>query len=235
MKNQEPTVVFDQKMASSYDERWAKLAPTRDALHLLIRLILSDLPADARILCVGVGTGSELIYLAEAFTAWHFTAVDPATAMLDICRQRAEASGIASRCTFHDGYLDSLPATDSFDAATCLLVSQFILQREERREFFREIASRLRIGGYLINADITSDTSTPAFQGLLAVWLQMMRYTGVPEESLAKIPATLGRDVTVLPRHEIEAIIAAGGFEPPVLFSQSLLIHSWYSRRMATD
>ena len=67
MKNQKPAFVFDQKAASSYDQRWAKLAPIRDSLDLFIRAILSELPADARILCVGVGTGSELTTLAQAF------------------------------------------------------------------------------------------------------------------------------------------------------------------------
>jgi hypothetical protein len=36
-------------------------APMRDALNFLIRTILSELPNDAQILCVGVGTGSEVI------------------------------------------------------------------------------------------------------------------------------------------------------------------------------
>ena len=85
MQNQEPAIVFDEKRASTYDERAAKLAPLRDTLHLLTRLILSELPANARILCVGVGTGLELIYLAKEFPQWQFTAVEPATAMLDTC------------------------------------------------------------------------------------------------------------------------------------------------------
>ena len=43
--------------------------------------------------------------------------------MLDVCR-KAEACGVASRCVFHAGYLDSLPSGQAFDAATALLVSQ---------------------------------------------------------------------------------------------------------------
>jgi len=65
MENQEPAVV-STKSASSYDKRFAALAPMRDALYLLIRVILSELP-NAHILCVGAGTGSELIYLAQNF------------------------------------------------------------------------------------------------------------------------------------------------------------------------
>lgn len=49
MNNQESTFAFDQERASSYDERFAALAPLRDALHLLIRLIFSELPEDAHI------------------------------------------------------------------------------------------------------------------------------------------------------------------------------------------
>jgi len=94
----------------------------RDALYLLIRVILSELPQCTHS-CVGAGTGSELIYLAQNFPQWQFTAVEPAAPMLDVCRQRTEECGIASRCTFHEGYLDSLPTSDSFNAATCLLVS----------------------------------------------------------------------------------------------------------------
>ena len=52
-----------------------------------------------------------------------------------------------------------------------------------------------------------------------------MNYTGVPVEDVKK----LGRDVAVLPQHQIESFIEQGGFEQPVLFFQSLLIHAWFS------
>lgn len=230
MQNQEPAIVFDQERASSHDKKWAKLAPTREALHLLIRAILSDLSADARILCVGVGTGPELIDLAQAFPHWQFTAVEPAAPMLNICRQRAKACGIASRCTFHEGYLDSLPVSDSFDAATCLVVSHF-LKQEERRNLFNQIALRLRPQGYLVSSDIAYDMAASAYPDLLEVWLRMMRFAELPEEDIKKIPDTFGRDLSVLPLPEVALMIASCGFDPPVLFFQSLLINAWYSRR----
>jgi tRNA (cmo5U34)-methyltransferase len=232
MQNEQSSIVFDQERASSYDQRIAKLAPIIDAIHLLIGIILSELPADARILCVGAGTGSELIYLAQTFPQWQFTALEPAKPMLDICRQRAQDSGIISRCTFHEGYLDSLPASQSFDAATCLLVSHFIMQPEERRNFFSQIASRLRPNGYLVSSDIVSDMSTSAYQNLLEVWVQMLRYSEMPAEEVEKFRASYGRDVAVLPPFEVQSIIGSSGFNTPVLFFQALLIHAWYAKKI---
>jgi tRNA (cmo5U34)-methyltransferase len=231
MKNQQTTLVFDQEFASSYDRRFAKLAPMRDALHLLIRMVLSELPNDARVLCVGVGTGSELIDLAQTFPQWKFTAVEPAAPMLDICRQKAEEYGIASRCTFHEGYLDSLPASDPFHAATCLLVSHFFIQQEERRNFFRQIAARLLPDGYLVSSDLASDMSSSAYQSLLEVWVRMLINPEMPAEEIEKFLTSYGRDVALLPPQEVEAIIASSGFDTPVLFFQTLLIHAWYTKR----
>ena len=226
MENQDSSSLFDQEHATSHDKRLAKLAPMREALHLFIRMVLSELPVDARVLCVGVGTGQELLDLAQAFPQWQFTVVEPATPMLDICRQRAEECGIASRCTFHDAYLDSLPASDAFDAATCILVSQFFMQTEERCNFFRQIAARLRSDGVLVSADLASDMSSSVDIRLFEVWVRTMKYAEIPTEEVEK----LGRDVAVLPPHEIESIIASSGFDTPVLFFQSLLVHAWFSR-----
>lgn len=231
MQHQQPASVFDQERASSYDQQFDKLAPLRDALHLLMRLILSELPEDAHILCVGVGTGFELIYLAQNFPQWQFTAVEPAPAMLNICRQKAEESGIASRCTFHEGYLDSLPSSDPFDAATCIWVSHFIMQQDERSKFFRQIATRLRPDGYLVSSDLVSDMSTPEYRSLLEVWRRMLKYAEVPVEKVEKMLVSYGKDVALLSPPAVEAIITSSGFESPVLFFQSLLVHAWYSRR----
>ncbi len=181
--------MFDEKIAASYDEKTALWASSRDALFSLMRLIFAELPAEARILCVGVGTGTEMIALARAFPQCQFTAVEPAPAMLDISRQKAEENGITSRCTFHEGYLDSLPASDPFDAATCLLVSQFLKEAEERSHFFGQIAQRLRPSGVLINSDLVLGMSPAVHQSLFEVWLRMLGGSGWSEEDIEKMRA----------------------------------------------
>jgi tRNA (cmo5U34)-methyltransferase len=231
MKSPESAIIFDQERASSYDQQFDALAPIRDALHLQIRIILSDLSVNANVLCVGVGTGAELIYLAQAFPQWWFTAVEPAAPMLDICRRKAEERGIASRCTFHQGYLDSLPSSDVFQAATCLLVSHFFMQSDERSHFFQQIAARLQPGGYLVSADLTADMATAEYQSLLEIWLRMLRYAELPTTEIEKFRTSYGRDVALLSPEKVASIMTEGGFDRPVLFYQSLLVRAWYAQR----
>lgn len=230
MQREEIKAVFDQQ-ASGYDKQWARMAPIRDGLHFLLESIFVDLPADARILCVGAGTGAELAYLARAFPHWRFTAVDPSGAMLDVCRQRAEAEGYLSRCHFHEGYLDSLSIQDMHDGATCFLVSQFFLVQEERSELFRAIASRLRPGGVLVSSDLASNVDSHAYDALLRTWLNVMTSAGIQPEVLERTRAAYAKDVAILPPQFVASIIESAGFEPPVQFFQAGLIHAWFSRR----
>jgi tRNA (cmo5U34)-methyltransferase len=57
----EPISLLFDKQASSYDQQWSKMAPINDALHLLMSTALSELPPQANILCVGAGTGAEIL------------------------------------------------------------------------------------------------------------------------------------------------------------------------------
>ena len=222
--------LFDQQ-AANYDTQWAKTAPIRDCLHLLLGSLFSAVPADARILCVGVGTGAELAYLAQSHPHWRFTVVEPSPRMLDVCRQRAEREGFASRCQFHEGYLESLTASETHDAATCFLVSQFILDQQARSDFFRAIAHKLAPGGLLASSDLAADTSSPEYEVLLRGWMNMMAAADISPENLERMRKAYATDVGVLPPGRVASIIESGGFEPPVQFFQAGLIHAWRSRR----
>ena len=234
MRSDEIKALFDQQ-AAGYDKQWAKMAPMRDALHYLLESVFAEVPEDARILCVGVGTGAELAHLAGKFPRWRFTAVEPSGAMLDVCRQRAEAEGFAARCDFHEGYLDSLPAGESHDAVTCFLVSQFILEQEARTAFFRAIADRLKPGGILASSDLASDIDSAEYAALLRTWLHLMASGGVTPEGLERMREAYARDVAVLPPEHVASIIRSGGFDTPVRFFQAGLIHAWFSRRASPE
>jgi len=217
--------IFDQKNAISYDEQRAKLKPIKDALHLCMKVILLKLPKDAHILCVGAGTGSELIYLAEAFPKWKFTIVEPAPEMMKLCYKQTEKHGIISRCTFHEGYLETLSDSGQFDAATSILVSHFIVNEKERAKYFSNIAKVIKPDGYMINADLSADMLTFNYNELLNIWVNMHDYAGMPTNV-----ESFGHNVAILPTEKIESIIVAGGFENPILFYKTFFIQAWCSK-----
>jgi tRNA (cmo5U34)-methyltransferase len=230
MNQDEIKAIFDQQ-ATHYDIQWAKTAPIKNCLHFILDSLFVELPSDAHILCVGVGTGVELAHLAGNNPGWRFTAVEPSGPMLDVCRQRAEREGFASRCYFHEGYLDSLPKLGLYEAATCFLVSQFILDHQARADFFRSISSRLKTEGILASSDLASDVVSPEYEVLLRAWMSMMSTADISPETIARMRKAYASDVGVLAPRKIMSIIESGGFECPVQFFQAGLIHAWLSRR----
>ncbi|WGM45958.1 Carboxy-S-adenosyl-L-methionine synthase [Brevundimonas sp. NIBR10] len=153
---------FNRDMAAAYDERNSRLSPITDNLHFLTQLVLAGLPADARILCVGVGTGAEILSLAHAFPDWSFVGVDPSLEMLDVCRRRLDRAGLSNRARLQHGYVQDLAPDLAFDGVVSLLVAHFV-QREERPGFYRAIHDHLRPGGCYLSAEISTDLNDAAF------------------------------------------------------------------------
>lgn len=222
--------LFEQQ-AANYDTQWQRLAPFNDALHLLMQSLLAGLPQEANFLCVGAGTGAELRFLARQFPDWRFSVVEPAESMIEICRQHANAEGFAARCEFHQGYVESLPDKERFHGASAFLVSQFILERAERADFFADIARRLRPAGKLVSTDLCAEENSTAQDQLLDLWIRVMRGGEASIEDVQRMREVYDRDVAVLTPQVLQAIIQSAGFEPVVPFYQVGMIRGWFSTR----
>ena len=231
MKKPSPDAPFGEKSAASYDQRFAKLAPMKAALHLMAHLALEPLGLEARILCVGVGTGAELLYLGKAFPGWRFVGVEPSGPMLAQCRGRLEDAGLSERVELHEGYLDSLPATAPFDGATSILVSHFLLEAEQRRAYFGGIAQRLRPGGLLVSAAMAADPAPEAYGALVDLWVRSWVFAEMPEKRVQGFKPSIGKGLALFPPAEIEQILSDSGFAQPVQIYQALLMHGWVARR----
>lgn len=234
MPSKDAAEFFDQQHAEQYDQRFIKLAALQQQLHLLMRAAFDGLPAEARVLCVGAGTGAEMLFFAGRFPGWRFVAVDLSAPMLAVARNKAVEAGVADRCEFHVGPLDTLPPGEPFDAATAILVSQFVIERADRVAFFREIARRLRPTGMLVSADLVADLSSPDGRWQLETWLRLLREeSGISAEQVENMRAAYARDVAVRSAGEVAEIIAEGGFAAPRVFHQAGMIHAWHATRAA--
>jgi len=221
---------FTKDASRNYDEKNSRLAPIADNMHFLTRLILKELPARSRILCVGVGTGAEILSLSREYPQWSFVGVDPSAAMLEVCRERMERSGVLDRCEFVHGYVQEVPGGESFDAALSFLVGHFV-KRGERLDFYQGMHLRLRRGGYLVNTEISFDLDTEEFPLMLTHWERVQTLMGATPESLASLPRVLRDTLTVLAPSQVEDIMRASGFALPTRFFQALMITGWYARK----
>lgn len=224
-----PLNFFNQEMADAYDRRNSALAPISDNLHFLLRLILVDLPADARVLCVGVGTGAEILSLARAYPGWSFVGVDPSEDMLAVGRQRLEQAGVLDRCALLQGYVQDAPG-DGFDAVVSLLVAHFI-KRDDRHAFYAAIHDRLKPGGRFVSAEISGDLDAPEFPEMLEDWKRVQVLMGATPESLAKLSGMMRDVLGVLTPAETETLWRAAGFRKPIPFFQAFMIRGWHAVR----
>jgi len=126
--------------------------------------------------------------------------------------------------------VETLPEEAAFDGATCLLVSQFLLDPDARTAFFASIAHRLRHGGTLVWADLAWDTEAPDYPAMLRLWMETMSGAGLDAAALEQIRANYARDVAILPPDRVAALAEAGGFAPPLRFHQAGMIHGWCAR-----
>lgn len=224
------TDYFPKTAAITYDQKNSGLAPIADAMHFLSGLMLQELPDDARILCVGIGTGAELFSLATAHPGWTFVGVDPSEAMLDVCRARLIEAGISDRCELIHGYVQDVPEAEAFDAVLAILVGHFI-SKTERLDFYQQIHRRLKIGGYFVNTELSFDLDSVEFPQMLEGWKRVQSLMGATPKSLSNLPMLLRDKLTVMPPRNVEHLFVEAGFPLPVRFFQAFMIVGWFAKK----
>ncbi len=223
-----PTVVDHfTDAARAYDEKNKQLAPIAENMHFLIRLILKNAPTRARVLCVGVGTGAEILSLSKTFPEWSFVGIDPSVGMLDVCRERLKSAGVLDRCELIQGYVHDVPTGENFDVALSVLVAHFV-KKEDRLNFYQAMSNRLRSKGYLINTEISYDLDSPEFPSMIKNWEAVQLLMGATPESLANLSQVLREMLSVISPIETEELLKQSCIPLPIRFFQSFMINGWY-------
>ncbi len=113
----------------------------------------------ARVLDVGCGTGSLLFELADNTAHRQLTGIDASEIYLAAAQAQANAQSAGARITFQHGDGCAMPfAEDSFDAALCQLVLQFVPQPGEAVAEMRRV---VRPGGIVAAAVWNSGGGMP--------------------------------------------------------------------------
>lgn len=221
---------FNGELARRYDDRNSKLGELSAGMHFAIRLVLDDLPPDARILCVGIGTGAEIMSLAQSHAGWRFVGVDPSIEMLAVCREKLTGASLLDRCELITGYIDDVSADDPFDAILTVMVTHFI-SHDDRPNFYRSVHDRLRTGGYFVSTEISADLEAADFPPMLRDWAQIQALMGATPEALHNLQMVLRNELSLLSPEATVRLLQTTGFDQPIHFFQTFLVHGWYATK----
>ncbi len=233
MKNHSKLDSFGRDRAKSYDQSNRHFLPIYENLHYLIKIILGELAPKSKILCVGSGTGTEIISLAKAFPEFSFVAVEPSESMLKVCRERLEGEGLLDRCMLVNGFVSDLGRDKDFDAAICLLVLHHTSNDgSERLGIVSGISERLKSEGYFINAELSYENDSEISVDLMEKWKSLNRISGAPEEKIKMLPKMMEEHLSIQSPKEVENMLENNGFYSVVQFFQSFLIRAWYAKKI---
>lgn len=173
---------FGPEEAAAYDARTAHFSGYQ-AMHPIIAAAMSASLKDraASVLCVGVGTGQELLpYARFGAPTWRFTGVDPSPHMLAVARERLSRAGLLERTELHATGLQALPDRVPFDGAQMVGALHHVGREEARVQLLNEIARRLKPGApFIIGERFEADPM------LTAIESEQLRVGGVSAEALA--------------------------------------------------
>lgn len=223
---------FDSEGTRKYDHRIRKVMPGYEVLHGLARSLLRlDLKERAHLLIVGAGTGMEVVHLGEDNPGWRFTGVDPSTDMLAVARRRMVKGGLSGRVELHAGFAQELPASESYDAATLILVMHFIPDDGEKLELLRSISARLAPGAPLILADLHGDKNSDRFARFIAAWRRRQLTLGMTSDDVKEMFEHLLSNVHFVPEERIVGLMYEAGFGDIEPFYGAFLLGGWVARR----
>lgn len=216
---------FEGAGALAYDQRIPLLVPGYELLHQLSAAqLMARLGEEARVLLVGVGTGSELLLLGRLCPRWHFVAQDISADMLAQARQRADEAGMGERITW---FLGELPTASLYcDAALCLLVLHF-LEESTKLSLLADISRHLKVGSPLLLADLM----TAAEPMERAVMGQQARLAGLPLAASERMVQRLADDFIPLAEGQLQRLLQEAGFSAGQRYFQALGFHGWLATR----
>ena len=172
----------------------------------------------------GSGTGKESIGYALENPGWTITGFDIAEEMVKRASSKVEQSGLSGRIELVHGGIGDIMQED-FDGATSLLVAHFI-PIQEKKEFFKEIAFRLKPGGKFIIADVCDDKDTQKFEDFLFAWESFQLKTR-DKEDVDEMLTHVRENLNYITVEETIALMKSTGFTNIRHFWKSLLINGF--------
>lgn len=221
----DPSVQFDREMSEHYDSFVQRLIPDYGRIHELVVAQLGlALEENARMLVVGAGTCTEVLALADFDPTWRFTAVEPSAPMVEVARERIEAAGLNERVDYHVGTLDTLDDQGPFDAATTILMMQFV-PAEQKAEIFADIGKRLKSQAPLVMAHMIGDPESDEHALAMQAWRDHIEIT--LKDKAADVFANVSETLHFISDEMQTSALKDVGFGEVVRFHTKMMFGAW--------
>jgi len=168
-----------QAQAAAFDqigERYDEVFPHKDGQRHIVDMLLARLPAAARVLDVGCGTGLPSAYQLVA-AGCEVTAIDISPVMIDLARRN-----VPGAIFLHRDALTIDATLGRFDAAVAFF-SLLMLTRRQITQTLAQLRAALLPGGLLAVAMVEADLDDVELPFLG----QPIRVTGWPREKLRQV------------------------------------------------
>lgn len=204
--------------------------PGLDAMYRLVRALVIRHEGDAPdVLVVGAGGGREIEELNGCTGVGRMTAIDPSARNLGMARRVAGRSGGSPDVRFIVGTLDDLPAGETHDIVTSLLVMHQLADDGAKLAYLTGLRDRLAPGGRLIHADICVD-DIDAFDRLVPIYLAHADIVGVSADA-TRLELEAIRRLPVISVRRTRALFAEAGLTGPFEVFRSFWYRCWTSSR----
>ncbi|MCP5004211.1 MAG: class I SAM-dependent methyltransferase [Planctomycetes bacterium] len=222
---------FGDKHATIYDEKIRKVIRGYGEMHDLSYYLLKDnLQETAEILVSGIGTGNEAITYARGQKSWHIFGVDPTPEMVQSAKKKISQLGLTNQIEVIEGKVENIEKID-FDAATSILVMQFLKDNGDKEKYLQNISTKLKKGAKLILIDLEGEKNSANFNLLLSAWKCHQYCTRADTEQIDKDFENVDSDLQFIAEKRINELLQAIGFIKVCKFYQSYLFGGYISEK----
>ena len=215
---------FNIDKSNAYDELIVKVMPGYNLSHELSRFLLEfSLDGPSKVLVAGCGTGMEIFEYSRNNPNWEFVGFDPSEKMLSMARERLKTSEFKEKVRLIDGTIDDVLETD-FDAATALLVLQFLPNEKEIQKFLNSVSSKLKPGSPIILVYMENHQETQHDSMLNSAWKYQQYKTRNDDQAVKDEFRQREKETLFISQEQIESYLKKAGFSDPVRFFQAYLL-----------
>lgn len=222
---------FGDKHASIYDEKIRKVIRGYVEMHDLSYYLLKDtLNPNASILVSGIGTGHEAIIYATNQEGWHIIGVDPTPEMVKSAKGKIKQFGLENRVKVIEGKVENIEDSN-FDAATSILVMQFLKDNGGKEKYLQNISKKLKKCAKFVLIDLEGEKNSLNYNLLLSAWKCHQFSTREDKEQIIKDFEHVDSDLQFIPEERITELLQFSGFTNICKFYQSYLFGGYIAEK----